>query len=166
VTGAPTPDPDLPDFWLSIDLVGVPVTFVSAGGGDCEGMGSVLTIARGSSTLEDFFDDLELGFGIRAIDDADPTIVAEWEKTWDATYSKTYGAWDDILPYTAAGAFSMGTDGPHDVCLAPTYWLEAGSWQVQLDPWGSAERLDISGATSAPTAYYETMSVYLYRTGF
>jgi hypothetical protein len=155
VSGVPTADPDFKDFWWSIDLVGVPITFDKSG--DCEGMLGMFALTRGKDRLEDFVDRLQFGYGIHSVDDADAGVISDWELFWPKYgFDKTFGVdWDDFVPYTAVGAFNMAGLSPIDADLVPAYQVDETTWEVSVDSAGRPTWLDISGETSAPTAYYE-----------
>jgi hypothetical protein len=170
VAGVPTAAAEFKSFWMSVDLVGMPMTFDDGKGGNCEGLSTLWGDARGSTeSLEDFIDSQDFAFGIHSIDDVDSTIISDWRSYWvSGGLDKLYGSWRSVEPTIAAGAFSASitkwAPGEADVMFA--YEIDSSTWALSTDKSGSVVPLDVSGATAPPTAYYESLGMYAYGTGF
>ena len=175
-TGARKSDPLFKDYWLSFDLTGItPLVTGKAttSEGDCDMLDSFVSLDRGDGeTLEDFAARIDLGLGIGNWGLVDSKTYDVWQGFWGKGYDTTYGAWNDAEPYFSYTAFSTGgfndfqTDtapGPLGVSFA---YLVDKDWNVVFDDAGAGIPLDQSAATSAQSAYYSTVTMYAWGTGF
>src|SRR5213075_2524825 len=157
-------------FWMSIDLVGMPMTFDEGTDGNCEGLSTIFGDGRGTKeTLEDFIDSQDFAFGIHSLADVDSTIISDWRSDWStAGYDTTYGAWRDVNSYMSSAAFtaSLVKWVPSDADVVFGYELDSSTWTLSLDTSGAPVLIDVSSATALPTGYFDTVPLYYYGSGF
>jgi hypothetical protein len=163
VRGSPAPVATYENYWLSLDLVGLPRTYDTSVG-DCEGMQSAFAQDRGSATLDDLVDSLAFSIGVRSLDDTSENDLEFWEEIWSSywSYDATYGSWDSYEPYMAAGAFANTfTKGvPYEASVVLPFVVDETTWAVRTDESGETTPVDLTGASALPTAFYHSMSMY------
>ena len=158
VAGVPTPAAGFSDFWMSIDLVGVPMTFDDPHG-FCEGMSTIFGDARGAKeSLEDFIDSQDFAFGIHSLADVDPITCGRW-----VMHYGIYGGRCVYMDFMAAGAFSSSLTKwePLDADVMLAYEVDSSTWPYSLVGWH-----DVSSVTTLPTGFYDLDALHIYGSGF
>jgi hypothetical protein len=172
----PTPAAGFDDFWVSIDLVGVPMTFDDGVYGNCAGMSIFGDVRGAEESLEDFIDSQDFAFGIHSAIGHLPTdIFTDWDWSipgWFLPWKDLSGSSYPITAFAAAGAFSSSftkwTPQDASVLLACDVVLDSTTWTIEHPTKGSSMRdpHEMRGTTEMPTAFYESAAVDSYGTGF
>jgi hypothetical protein len=159
---------------MGFDLSGITPTYSGKsdnGDGECELMDGFADLDRDKQDLVTFVQSLGVGVGSGNWALVDETTYNDWESFWADGYEADYGDWDDAEQWFSLTAFTLaGTDvfqndtapGPLGIGLG---YLVDDKWNIVFDD-KSAIPLDLSAAATAPTAYYQTLSMYLWGTGF
>jgi hypothetical protein len=161
------------DYWFTIDLTGA--SLVEIDGSSCDTMDSFVTAPYDGSDLQGFVDSFEWGVGVKNLADADSSALSDWEDFWDGTsgYADSYGMdWDDAVEFLAAGAFTnawaveggIGDEGADTNVVFGL--LVDPKFNVIRDGDGVATPMALELKGSAPSAYYTTVGMYAWGTGF
>jgi hypothetical protein len=172
--GAPAVDARFASYWMGFEL-GAITPEVGAdtdlGRGDCDGLGSFIDVTRGGGQpVAEFVAALGFGLGIGSWDQVDYETAQAWQDYWEKHDLATeYGEWADLEPYFALAGFTSevktlgAVDAPKPFGVTYAYALKKGALTMKGD---QGVVLDVSSASSAPTAYFETQALYIYGTGF
>ena len=103
-------------------------------------------------------------------DDVDFETAQAWEEYWkEQDLAASYGEWDDLQPYFALAGFTSAVktlgavDAPKPFGVTYAYALKKGAVTMKGE---QGVVLDVSAASSAPSAYFQTQALYIYGTGF
>ncbi len=133
---------------------------------DCETMAAVFGHEILSSDFGAPFP--KLGFALQPFSEVtDAQTLADWENTWPA-YEKTYGSWEDMKENAAALTIDMPeftSSTPIAVDIVFGYEIDPISLEIVGDGSGAVPRLDLSASPTLPTAYYESVPMYVLSTG-
>ena len=174
LNGAAASDARFASYWMGFDLATI-VPEVGAetdqGRGDCDGFGRLIDVTRGAGQpMDEFVAALGFGLGVGSWDQVDFETAKEWEQYWtEQALNETHGEWDDLEPYFTLAGFTStvktlgAVDAPKP--FGVSYALELKKGEVTMKG-EQGVVLDVSSATSAPTAYYQTQALYIYGTGF
>ena len=156
------------DYWVSFDLSDTTIDFSGASTtgavGDCEGIRSFMGASRGSSDLETFARSWDVGFGIQSLDDLSASVLTDWRtNVWPSTYAAALGPWDDWSSSLAAGSFTYFGFPSTAADVMFGYALDEGTWELFYDDKAKTTTLvTLGGVTSPPTAYYQSMAMYVF----
>ena len=166
--GAIVSNEDFSGYWLSFDLSDATIAYTGASMppavGDCENMASFMGTPRGSSDLTTFIGAWGIGFGIQALDDMPAGVLNDWStNVWPTTYASLYGPWEGISDGLAAGSFTLLGFPPSQADVMLAYALDEGTWEVAYDEKTKTSTLaTLGGVTSPPTAYYQSLAMYVF----
>jgi hypothetical protein len=111
----------------------------------------------------------KLGVAFEPLADIDPKYLADIEANW-ANYEKDYGMdWSEVQIHAMAfmvdmpGILGKGMLFPMDLVIA--YEVDPISYEVAVDGEGLVTRVPLASEKTMPTAYYETIAMYILSTG-
>jgi hypothetical protein len=172
--GATAADARFATYWTGFDLSSViPEVGISTdhGVGDCEGLASFIDVTRGTGQpVDEFVTALGFGAGVGDWDNVDFETAQDWESYWtDDGLDGTYGAWGELEPYFAVAGFTsavgrLEAEAPAPFGIAFAYALDAKRNVALKDK--QLVAIDLSSASVAPTAYFQTRAMYVYGTAF
>ena len=172
--GAAVGDARFASYWMGFDLETVAPEVgaqTDQGPGDCDGFGGLIDVTRGvGQPMDEFVAALGFGLGVGSWDDVDFETAKRWEDYWTKQgLDKEHGEWSDLEPYFALAGFTSAVktlgavDAPKPFGVTYAYELKKGAVTMKGE---QGVALDVSAASSAPTAYYQTQALYIYGTGF
>ena len=172
--GAAATDARFASYWLGFDLAALAPEVgadTDQGRGDCDGLGSFIDVTRGGGQpVDEFVAALGFGLGVGSWDLIDYETEQDWMDYWDKhDLAKDYGEWDDLEPYFSLASFASAVktldavDAPKPFGVSYAYELKKGEVTMKGD---QGVVLDVSSASSAPTAYFKAQPLYIYGTGF
>ena len=161
-------------YWMGIDVSALSPEVgadTDQGRGDCDGLASFIDVTRGvGQPVDEFVAALGFGVGVGSWDTVDYATAKAWMDYWDKhDLTSKYGEWKDLQPYFTAAGFTSAVktldavDAPKPFGVAYAYEMKKGVVTMKGE---QGVVLDVSSATSAPTAYYQSQALYIYGTGF
>ena len=172
--GAAATDARFASYWMGFDLA-VLTPEVGAetdlGRGDCDGLGSFIDVTRGGGQpVDELVAALGFGVGVGSWDDVDYETAQAWQDYWEKhDLAADYGEWKDLEPYFALAGFTSALKtlgavaAPKPFGVSYAYELKKGAVTMEGE---QGVVLDVSSASSAPSAYFQTQALYIYGTGF